>query len=416
MTLLQRLQLRASEVRQKLNDLAGVEDLTDEQRQEVETLSAEYADLETRQRAAIIGADAEPERETRQEPDAETRELRQLQGQVQLANYVTAAMELRGLHGAEAEYNQHLNLREVGAFPLELLAPVETRATTDAESATQQQTWLDRLFADTAAMRLGITMPSVSPGVPSYPVTTAGGNPVQRGRSEAVGDAAWTVGVTELKPTRSAVRAVFNEEDRMRLPGLEDALRRDLASAMTEKIDRTIFLGDAGATDPGSNADAADITGLTTAQITEVTLKQADKVKGPETLAVFSGMVDGKHANGLEDLAVVASVGGYQLWTSTVANSAAENQTVGQFLRASGLMYTVRGEIDTATTSGKFGAFIGRTRNITGAGVAPVWNSGLLIRDPYSDAAKGEVAVTLSYFWNFGLPRASHFQRLKFVA
>ena len=36
------------------------------------------------------------------------------------------------------------------------------------------------------------------------------------------------------------------------------------------------------------------------------------------------------------------------------------------------------------TTNGKFGAFIGRGRGLQGAGTAAVWNSGILIRDPYS--------------------------------
>ena len=82
---------------------------------------------------------------------------------------------------------------------------------------------------------------------------------------------------------------------------------------------------------------------------------------------------------------------------------------------ASGMSWGVRGDIDDATTNGKFGAFVGRGRGIDGAGVAPIWDSAELIRDPYTSAAKGEVVLTLNYFWNFGLPRPSNFARLKFV-
>ena len=74
-----------------------------------------------------------------------------------------------------------------------------------------------------------------------------------------------------------------------------------------------------------------------------------------------------------------------------------------------------RGEIETATGNGKFGAFIGRSRGIEGAAVAPVWEAGELIRDPYSGAGKGEVALTLCYLWAFGLLRPSNFARVKFV-
>ena len=43
------------------------------------------------------------------------------------------------------------------------------------------------------------------------------------------------------------------------------------------------------------------------------------------------------------------------------------------------------------------------------------WEAGELIRDPYSGAAKGEVALTLCYLWDFALPRESSFPRIKFV-
>ena len=62
-----------------------------------------------------------------------------------------------------------------------------------------------------------------------------------------------------------------------------------------------------------------------------------------------------------------------------------------------------------------FGAFAGLPRGIEGAGVAPVWMSAQLTTDPYSNAAKGNVALTLSYLWNFALPRTDNFKRLKYV-
>ena len=70
----------------------------------------------------------------------------------------------------------------------------------------------------------------------------------------------------------------------------------------------------------------------------------------------------------------------------------------------------------TPTAAGDFGAFIGRARGIVGAAVAAVWNSAAMIRDPYTKANTGEVALTLTTLWGFDLPRASNFARLKFVA
>ena len=320
-------------------------------------------------------------------------------------------MDGGAVDGAEAELNAALGMG-AGSFPLRLLAPArETRATTDTDAGTAQQTWLDRLFADTAAMHAGVTFRSVGPGVAAFPVTTAGASAAQRGRKQAAADAAWTVGVTEIKPTRNAVRATFSVEDAARLRGLEDALRRDLRMALTEGIDRAVFIGDAGA-----NENAGDITGLQThGSVTEVTLTQAAKVKYADWMAKFAGMIDGKHAASQSDLRIVMSVGANTLLLSTIAN-ANRNETVGQVLRGNGISWRVRGEIETASTNGKFGAFVGLGRGIMGAAVAPVWESARLIRDPYSNAAKGEVAVTLQTLWGFDLPRAANFRRLKFVA
>ena len=412
------LRERQSRERQRMAELGLADTLTDETRAELDGIEAGTPDLERQIRAATVAVEAEEaeqraagDRAARPEDDAEARELAALRGRIRLGNYVAAAVEQRAAIGAEAEYNAARGIAG-NRFPLELLAPpVEHRATTDTDTQTTPRRWLDRLFAGTASERLGITMESVPAGVASFPVTTAGASAAQRGRTEAAADAAWTVGVSELKPTRNAVRLVFSVEDAARIPGLESALTRDLRMALREGVDRAVFLGDDGA-----NENSADITGLTGAAVTEVTIKQADKVKGPETLAAFTGLVDGIHAMGMGDLRIVSAVGAWRLWESTVINSAADNMTLAAFLRAAGLSWGSRGEIEDNTANGDFGAFIGRTRGIEGAGVAAVWEAGELIRDVFSGAAKGEVAQTLSYLWNFGLPRPANFARLKFVS
>ena len=216
--------------------------------------------------------------------------------------------------------------------------------------------------------------------------------------------------MTDLKPKRGSVRAVFTVEDAARLEGLEEALRRDLRMALMDSIDQAIFKGDTG---PGTAA--YDIVGFQKAGISEFTLTQANKVKPTQTLAAFLALVDGLHAESLSDLGIVTSVGANVLWGSTVA-SAVENQTLAQFLRANGMSWGARYNIDTNTANGDFGAYIGRRRGIEGAAVAAVWEGATMIRDPYSDAGKGEIALTLNYLWDFGIPRPANFKRLKFVA
>ena len=404
MTRKQKLELRASEIRTRLAELGGLETLEDEQRAELDRLRTEYGDTE-RQIGALAIAEDEPT-----ETKTEDRQRAELRARVNVASYVTAAAEMRAVAGAEAEYNGELGIG-LDRFPLELLAPVEERATTDVDSGRTQTGWLDRLFAESAAARLGLTFASVGAGTTSYPVTTAGATGVQRGKEEAVTAASWTISASELKPSRNAVRMTYTMEDAARLGGLSEALTRDLRMGLMEAVDKAVFLGDSGAT--GTDAD---ITGLQTATgVVEQTVTQANKIKGPETLEAFSALVDGKHAVNFGDLRTVATVGAWRLWESTVINATADNMTLAAFLRTAGLSWSSRGDIEEATTNGKFGAFIGRARGLPGAGVIPVWDSGQLIRDPYGGAAKGEIALTLNYLWNFGLPRATNFARIKFV-
>ena len=128
-----------------------------------------------------------------------------------------------------------------------------------------------------------------------------------------------------LEPKRNAVHAIFSIEDAARIgPGLEDALQRDLRSALVEGLDRAIFKGDSGPAGTG-----ADIVGLQTAAISESTLSQTNKVKGTEILELFAAFIDGQHAQGPADVRIVNSVGSNVLWMTTPQAATVENQTVG---------------------------------------------------------------------------------------
>ena len=81
-------------------ELALVDELSDEQRSELDTIERGVPDLERQIRAAMIGAETEErEQETREttEPDAEQRERIELRGKARLTNYLLAAA--RGADG-----------------------------------------------------------------------------------------------------------------------------------------------------------------------------------------------------------------------------------------------------------------------------------------------------------------------------
>ena len=423
-TKLRQLRERASKERGRMAELALVDELADEQRSELDTIERGTPDLERQLRAAGVAVEDE-EAEQREaakagagpEGDTEDRERAELRGKVKLGGYVAAAIEQRGADGAEAEYNAAVGIAG-NRFPLELLSPpeqraarVEDRQVTGVDTATMPRTWLDRLFSGTAAEAVGVSMESVPTGKSSHPVTSMGATAAQRGKSEAAADAAWTLSVTEMTPKRNAVRLLFNIEDTARIPGLESALTRELRMALTEGVDRAVFLGDNMAT-----PDAGDIVGLTTAAgLVEKSISQTNKVKGSDTLQVFAELIDGKAAMMPSDLKAVFAVGANTLWSHQLANTGASvDTTIAEFLRRFGLNWMTRGDIEDTTADTEFAAFVGLGRGLDGSGVAAVWEAGELIRDPYSGAAKGEVALTLCYLWDFKLPRASNFARVTF--
>ena len=410
MTGIQTLELRAGTIRARLAEIGVMADMTDEVRAELDALKTEYIDNDGKRAALMIADDGKPT--IVDTVSSEGRELVELRSGVDFGRYVAAAMSGNGVgDGAEREYNQHLGIAD-NYFPMELLSgKYEERAKRDGDAGATQGTWLDRVFNDTAAERVGISFRPVAPGVSTFPVTTAGGSPVQRGRTEAVSESTYTVNVTEIKPARRAVHGVYSIEDDMRLPGISEAIERDMRMAMVESVDRAVFNGDSGANESG-----ADIVGMKTIGITESTLTQTNKVKADDTLKLFLAWVDGQHASSLGDLQVVTSVGANTLWGGSIHNSAADNQTIAQFLMASGLSWMARGGIDTNTANGDFGAYVGRGRGIEGAGIAAVWEQGQLVRDMYGDhATKGEVGLTLNFLWSLAFPRTANFARLKFV-
>ena len=411
MKVLDTLRLRAMEIRQRLADIGALPELTDEARAELDTLKLEYSDNERRQTAAIIADDTPEPLEHRN--DSEGTEFRQLVNGAQFSKYLAAAMAGNGItDGQERELNRHLGIAD-NYFPLQLLAgpELETRAKIAGEAETSQGTWLDRIFYGTAAERVGISFRPVAPGVSAYPVTSAGGNPAQRGRTEAQAASTYSVDVTEIKPARRAVHGVYSIEDDMRLPGLSDAIERDMRMAMSETVDRVCFNGDAGA-----NETTADLVGMrTSTDVTEFTVTQAQKVSAIEVLKKYLAFVDGSYAASMGDVRIVTSVGTNVLWHGTVHAATIDNETVAQFLGRSGMNWTVRGGIDTATANGDFGAYVGLGRGIDGAAIAAVWSQAQLLRDPYTGANKGEVALTLNYLWQLGFVRGDNFRRMKFV-
>ena len=124
MTVSQKLAVRLSEIRQKLNELSALDAPTDEQRAEMGKLTAEYPLIEERSRAALVAEAADADARQAGAEGAEGREtgegaeLRKLQGKARLGRYLLAAAGGVPVDGAESELLDALSVRGgVGVQP-----------------------------------------------------------------------------------------------------------------------------------------------------------------------------------------------------------------------------------------------------------------------------------------------------------
>ena len=141
MTRRQRLQLEQSEKRQKLNELLALDELSDEQRGELESLTKRMQEIEVEIRAAIVAEGEEEQRMAAEFGDEpEGRELRALIDGASAGVIFGATLEHRQTDGKTAELQQHYKLapNQVPLAMLRSAAPVETRAVTPAPTNVGQ--------------------------------------------------------------------------------------------------------------------------------------------------------------------------------------------------------------------------------------------------------------------------------------
>ena len=297
MTILQKLQIRKSELSEKINSLLVLETRSEDQDAELVKLTTEGQKLEPSIRAAII---AEPDpKEVLVEGDAESRELRQLTGRANAGAIILAVVEKRNSIGAEAELQQHHGLAE-NQLPIDMLR-IEDRAagvtTAPTNVGTMEETIVQPVFANGAGAYLGITRPSVAAGDAVYPVLATRpdvGGP--HSDSSDVPETDSTFDSDLLAPERIQASSMYRRVDAARFPTMDSALRMALNSGLEEKLDYEVLRG---------------VEGLLTGS------KLANHNKSGETthaqyLSQFCfGRVDGRFAAEQSDLKVLMGSGSY---------------------------------------------------------------------------------------------------------
>ena len=334
-------------------------------------------------------------------------QFKDLERRAKLGRYLQACIQETKLDGAELELNQELKLEERSVIPTVMLDTLdddlETRqeaasAVNDSAVGRNQMTILDRVFRRTDAAYMGVRMPSVPRGLPTYPVLASDNAGIMAAPGQAVEAAAATFTGITVEPKRATARYLLRVEDMARLVGMEDSLRRDINMLMGVLMDRQVVAGD------GQGTNLAGV--FTHAAI--------DDIPEAKTLArisdfdmAFAGAIDGLYAydrsmvrmlSGIETARFVASQRVQPDNTATFADALGQS---GNMLRASSLVPGITAA-DQADGGLQFGyRFVSNGLEH----VAPVWEGIEIIRDMYSGAASGEVALTAVMLFGYAMIR-----------
>ena len=332
MTNSQKLTVRASEIRQRLNEISGLEGdaLTEEVRAESDALTTEYRDTETKLRAALV-AEPEPRIETTDVAlDAEARERLELRGRSTFGGFLLAALQGRVPAGAEAEYAAAFGARP-GHIPIDLWeadrpAQAEHRATTPAPATGTGVTVAPVqpfVLAPSIGPRLGFSMPIVPSG--SYTEMTVTTKVPAAPRAKGNDDDFTAAALTPITaaPRRISARMSVTIEDVAAIgqANFESALRQNVSMSLSDAYDNQAING---------NGTAPNVEGLLD-QLTDPTDPSAIN-----TFATFlesaAAQIDGLWASMLSEVSIVAHPTVYRL-SATVFRANSSDSSFSDYAR-----------------------------------------------------------------------------------
>lgn len=387
---------RLSEVREKANVLSAVENPTDDQVTEMRGIEKDYPALEVQYRTALL---AESSERQQHEKDFETREgteWAKLVSGFEIRQAVGALDTGEQLRGQTLEAVQEMRSRgQFQGVPIPYAALcLEKRAGETIASGTPNpvttMNYVDRLFAETVFAKMGGQTMVFDFGESEIPIVTQG---VQTGwASSETGDVAspqaFQTADRNLSPDYTLGAQVTLTRKSMKQSGsqLEQAVKRDLNSAIAVALDTACFLGASTSGEP-------------------------------------SGLLVGSYSLDVNDISAAASYAAFRAAAVEflTRNSATSFKDISILMRHE-LLNTLDSTIfETGSASTEFDFILKRFANVystghalsapsgspaestavmttTAGGVAPfvlgLWGALDLIRDVFSGAASGSLRLT----------------------
>lgn len=405
MTPMQKLLVEQSELREAVNTILGIAEAerTDEQRAKLTSATERLKAMEPDLRAAITAHDADQNKLRGEFGTREGAELRALIAGASAGEIYTAAIEHRQTDGRTAELQQHFKLG-ANQIPLALLRePVEERAVTPAPAdvQTNQSEIIPAVFPQSAAMFLGIDMPTVGVGEAVFPVLTdsaVAGVPAENALptgtgidTEGASTGAFTADV--LSPGRIQAAFFYSREDRARFAGMDSALRQNLTDALSDKLDQQILAGSngllAGTILANHNVNAATSYALYRSQLAY-------------------GRVDGTYAGSVSDIRILVGAATYgDMAGKFRATTAGDRAAVEDLMNATAGVRVSAHVPAVANSKQNTLIRLGMRRDM----VAPLWEGVTLIPDEVTKAGTGQILVTAVMLHAIKLLRAGGFYK-----
>ena len=398
MQLLQSLELRASEIRSRLSDLGGMEELPDEQRAEIDVLRKEYTNNEARQRALKIAGDTPTTPlEVR---SSEGRAFRELVNRANVGNIFDAAMNHGAVDGATAEIQQHYGL-EANQVPYALLTrqwpgddELETRAVTPAPGQVDkvQSSIIPYVFPQSAATWLGIDMPTVGVGEAVFPVLTSELAVREPAENADADETTGAFSAQVLSPARLQASFFYSREDRARFAGMDAALRENLSMGLADGLDDKIISGTNGLL-TGTNLDNHNVTAATT---------WANYIGH-----LAFGRVDGRFASTTQDVRILMGNAAYNDAGQTYRATESDRTALDRLMDITGGV-RVSAHVPAAA-SNRQNVLV--RRGLNRDFVAAIWEGVTILADEYTLAKKGQIVVTAVMMQATKLLRADGFYK-----
>ena len=427
MKLSDKLQIEINEARNRVLELAEIEEPTEENRAELKDLSAKMKTLTERQAVAKEAEEIEIREiaEDKTQEDGEAKELSDIIAESRLSPFIQAAFdpEKRSVDGREAELKAALEIDGDYDFPMALLVDwsgsedeqqramipehlreehrVDTATNISFATMVQSSAWLSRLFATTNAAFIGVTTRAVGAGEHIYPFVAGSAAASTPDKNAAVDAPTATIETKTHTPRAVQSRYVISEEDRIKLGNAyENALRSDLRNQLMAGLDNFVFANSADGmltTIPAVASDA-DLSAASTFEAMHTNVLSA---------------IDGLYASELIDLNVSCSADAYGRMASVAPSGTSAFLT--DYLRVQGC--GVRANAHIGGISGKTNqsyAIASRSRGIAGAAVMSVYRAGSMNVDMSGGLMqRRQVALNVVGFFDFDAIRTANWIKFR---